>query len=107
MVSEQNIGVAPEWIQWQLLRERVVLVQWSIERMDSGEWAIFDGPEEFKKFIPSELPDPELKCIAEYADFAITLGPPRRVGDLSIQKTSDLWGKDDGWWKITSDQSLT
>ena len=71
----------------------MVWVQWSIERVDSGEWAIFDDPEEFRKFISSELPDPVLKRIAEYANFSITLDPPRHVGNLSIQKTSDLWEK--------------
>ena len=93
MVSKQNLGVAPEWIHWQLLRESLASVELLIGRVDSGEWALFDDPEEFRTFIPSELPDPVLECIAEYLDFAVTLDPPRRVDELSIQKTSNLWGK--------------
>ena len=107
MVSKQNFGVTPEWIQWQLLCKRVASVEWLIESLDLGDWAIFDDPEDFRKFILSEVPYSVLERIVEYADFAITLDPPQCVDGLGIQKTSNLYGKTDSWWKITPDQNQT
>ena len=84
MVSKENLGVAPEWIQWQLLEESVASVEWVLSLLpaiaNSDSFA-------FAKFVPYAIARQDLERIAEHADCKITLDPPRRMGELSFQKT--------------------
>ena len=88
MVSKSNLGVAPVWIQWQLIREGVGSEEWVCSLVVSGSTV---GPLTFTDFIPKELPESVVKIITEFAGSIIMLDPPWRTGNLSIQKTSDLW----------------
>ena len=85
---KENLGVAPEWIQCQLLNESIVSIEWVL----SFSHIVFTSDSlSFTKFVPYDTTHYILGRISKYADCKVTLDAPWCTGNLSIQKTLNLW----------------
>ena len=89
MVSSDDLGLTPEWIQWHLFEEdHVGSVLWVVSLCNAFTTS---ASLEFEDFIPCKLTQQVLEQIFKYADFKIWPDPQHITGHQRPSALVPCW----------------